>query len=50
MDCNVQTLEEMRFLDAIESYKRENDKLFLSWREVLGIVKELGYQNGDGDA
>ena len=35
--------EELDFLQAIEEYKKKNDKLFLSWTEVLGIVKSLGY-------
>lgn len=35
--------EELDFLQAIEDYKKKNDKLFLSWTEVLGIVKSLGY-------
>lgn len=35
--------EELEFVRAIEEYKKNNDKLFLSWTEVLGIVKKLGY-------
>lgn len=35
--------EELEFVQAIENYKKENDKLFLSWTEVLRIVKDLGY-------
>ncbi len=35
--------EELEFVRAIEEYKKDNDKLFLSWTEVLGIVKKLGY-------
>ncbi|HIA27375.1 MAG TPA: hypothetical protein EYN79_04525 [Planctomycetes bacterium] len=35
--------EELDFVRAIENYKKENDKLFLSWTEVLRIVKDLGY-------
>ena len=35
--------EELEFVRAIEQYKKKNDKLFLSWTEVLGIVKKLGY-------
>ena len=39
------TDEEKEFIKAIENYKIQEDKLFLSWREVLGIVKSLGYEN-----
>lgn len=35
--------EELEFVRAIEQYKKKNDKLFLSWTEVLSIVKKLGY-------
>jgi len=35
--------EELEFVRAIESYKKQHDKLFLSWTEVLGIAKGLGY-------
>ncbi|MDG1454593.1 MAG: hypothetical protein P8R38_00140 [Planctomycetota bacterium] len=35
--------EELDFLKAIEDYKKKGDKLFLSWTEVLSIVKGLGY-------
>ena len=36
--------EELQFIKAIESYKTENNKIFLSWTEVLKIVQSLGYQ------
>ena len=35
--------EELEFLKAIEEFKKKEDKLFLSWTEVLSIVKDLGY-------
>ena len=35
--------EELVFIKAIDKYKVENDKSFLSWTEVLKIVKDLGY-------
>ena len=37
------TQEQVDFLHAIEQYKKKNDKLFLSWTEVLSIVKAQGY-------
>ncbi len=36
--------EEFQFIKAIEKYKAENSKTFLSWSEVLKIVKDLGYR------
>ena len=35
--------EQLEFIKAIEHYKNEK-KLFLSWSEVLDILKNLGYQ------
>jgi hypothetical protein len=40
--------EELQFIKAIEKYKQVNGKLFLSWTEVLKIVKELGYRKTTG--
>ena len=36
--------EELQFVKAIEKYKQKQGKLFLSWTEVLKILKELGYR------
>lgn len=36
--------EELQFIKAIEKYKSQNNKHFLSWTEVLKIFKELGYR------
>jgi hypothetical protein len=36
--------EELQFIKAIEKYKSEHQKHFLSWTEVLKILKELGYK------
>lgn len=36
--------EELQFIKAIEKYKSDNHKHFLSWTEVLKILKELGYK------
>lgn len=40
---NTLSTEEFQFIKAIEVYKAEHRKTFLSWSEVLKIVKELGY-------
>jgi len=36
--------EELQFIKAVEKYKSENNKQFLSWTEVLKIFKALGYK------
>ena len=36
--------EQLEFIKAIENYKNEKKKLFLSWSEVLNILENLGYQ------
>ena len=41
---NSLTSEELVFIKAIDKYKMENNKQFLSWTEVLKIFKELGYR------
>ncbi|MGF1633840.1 MAG: hypothetical protein ACFCVE_08330 [Phycisphaerae bacterium] len=38
------TDEQFEFLQAIESYKRLNKRLFPTWTEVLEVVTELGYR------
>ncbi len=41
---NTLSTEEFQFIKAIEHYKAENRKTFLSWSEVLKIIKEMGYR------
>ena len=36
--------EELEFIKAIDNYKRKFNKPFPTWREVLGILKQLGYR------
>ena len=36
--------EQFEFLKAIEEYKRQNNRQFPTWTEVLEIIKALGYQ------
>ena len=38
------TPEELQFIKAIEKYKKEHNKHFLSWTEVLKVAKALGYR------
>ncbi len=35
--------DELEFMKAIERYRKDNKKRFLSWSEVLEVLKELGY-------
>jgi hypothetical protein len=36
--------EQFEFLKAIEKYKRQNNRQFPTWTEVLEVAKALGYQ------
>lgn len=45
--ANALSSEELEFVQAIEKYKKEKSKIFLSWSEVLSIVKELGYRKSE---
>lgn len=38
------TREECQFLRAIDRYRSESGRQFLSWHEVLRLVKQLGYR------
>lgn len=38
------TDEQFAFLQAVEEYKRVNERPFPTWTEVLDIVKALGYR------
>lgn len=38
------TDDQFEFLMAIDNYKRQNQKPFPSWTEVLEVVKALGYR------
>lgn len=44
---NSLSAEELEFVKAIESYKKEKSQNFLSWTEVLAIVKDLGYRKSE---
>jgi hypothetical protein len=33
----------MEFITAIDDYKRQNNRPFPSWSEVLEVLKSLGY-------
>ena len=36
--------EVLEFIAAIDAYKRGQGRPFPSWSEVLGILKQLGYE------
>ncbi len=38
------TDEEMNFMGAVESYKREFARPFPTWSEILEVLKSLGYR------
>ena len=38
------TSDEAEFLRAVDRYKSRTRRAFLSWHEVLRIVKDLGYR------
>lgn len=40
----IYTDEEREFLTAIDRYKRENRRPFPTWKEVLDLIKTLGYR------
>ena len=44
---NSLSAEELEFVKAIEKYKKERSQAFLSWSEVLGILKNLGYRKSE---
>ena len=41
--ANPLSRDELEFVQAVDKFKKEKGKLYPSWTEVLGIVKELGY-------
>ena len=38
------TPEELAFLRAMDQYKREHRRPFPSWREVLDVLRSLGWR------
>ncbi len=44
---NSLSSEELEFVRAIEKYKKDKSQAFLSWSEVLHIVKDLGYRKSE---
>lgn len=38
------SVEELEFLRAIERYQRKYRRRYPSWREVLGVLRSLGYR------
>lgn len=38
------TADECEFLRAIEAYQRKYGRRYPSWREVLAVLKSLGYR------
>ena len=44
---NSLSSDELEFVKAIELYKKQKKQAFLSWTEVLNIVKDLGYRQSE---
>ena len=40
------TPDVMEFIEAINHYKREHNRPFPTWSEVLKILKDMGYRRG----
>jgi len=38
------TDEQFEFIMAVDQYKRENQRPFPSWTEILEVIKALGYR------
>ena len=43
-DETYYTDEETAFIMAMDKYKREHDRKFPTWHEVLAVLKSLGYR------
>ncbi len=39
--------DELEFINAINRFKQSSGRAFPTWSEVLGILKELGYEKQD---
>ncbi len=42
--------DDLEFQNAIQDWKRRNNRQFPTWREVLCVVKTLGYSKESSDA
>lgn len=40
--------EVIEFMTAMDDYKRVHSRPFPTWSEVLGVLKELGYERKAG--
>lgn len=38
------TPAEVEFMMAVDAYKRRRDRRFPTWREVLAVLRSLGYE------
>ena len=38
------TSEQFEFIQAIETYKKVNKRMFPTWTEVLEVILQLGYR------
>jgi hypothetical protein len=42
------TSEQFEFIQAIETYKKVNKRMFPTWTEVLEVILQLGYRKVEG--
>jgi hypothetical protein len=40
------TQDEVEFMLAMDKYKRDNERPFPAWSEVLEVLRDLGYRKG----
>lgn len=45
---NEMPADVLEFIQAIDDYKRHNNRPFPNWSEVLEVVKALGYEKSAG--
>lgn len=41
---DVYSADEVEFMNAVDRYKRERNRPFPTWDEVLAVAKSLGYR------
>jgi hypothetical protein len=46
----IYSADEVEFMNAIQAWKVKMSRQFPTWREVLGVLRELGYEKGPNRA
>lgn len=50
MPNTIPSAEDVEFGLAMDRYKREHDRPFPTWHEVLDVLRSLGYRKVDDEA